>query len=191
MDVPMESRIVAWPGRGAKLASGAPRGMEAATTRVIRPTQGGSTMLGRNGSTNGDGKSASATSLLTIVGESARIEGKFDIADSIEIECEIGGELSVGRKLVISQRGVVKANVHTVDAVIQGTYEGTMIATGEVEIASTGRVSGHIETDSLVIAKGGVFTGNVTKSGGGESKPVYLLDDKRMTALANHVGAER
>ena len=33
-------------------------------------------MLGRNGSTNGDGKSASATSLLTIVGESARIEGK-------------------------------------------------------------------------------------------------------------------
>src|SRR5262249_22114011 len=99
-------------GHGAKLALAALRGMEAATTRVIRPTQGGSTMLGRNGSTNGDGKSASATSLLTIVGESARIEGKFDIADSIEIECEIGGELSVGRKLVISQRGVVKANVH-------------------------------------------------------------------------------
>ena len=148
-------------------------------------------MLGRDGSTNGDGKSASATSLLTIVGESARIEGKFDIADSIEIECEIGGELSVGRKLVISEKGVVKANVHTVDAVIMGTYEGTMIATGEVEIASTGRVSGHIETDSLVIAKGGAFTGNVTKSGGGESKPVYLLDDKRMNSMANHVGAER
>ena len=114
-----------------------------------------------------------------------------DIADSIEIECEIGGELSVGRKLVISEKGVVKANVHTVDAVIMGTYEGTMIATGEVEIASTGRVSGHIETDSLVIAKGGAFTGNVTKSGGGESKPVYLLDDKRMNSMANHVGAER
>src|SRR5947209_5855916 len=99
---------------------------------------------------------------------------------------------AVGRpELVISEKGVVKANVHTVDAVIMGTYEGTMIATGEVEIASTGRVSGHIETDSLVIAKGGAFTGNVTKSGGGESKPVYLLDDKRMNSMANHVGAER
>src|SRR2546428_249797 len=44
---------------------------------------------------------------------------------------------------------------------------------------------------SLAIAKGGAFPGNVTKSGGGESKPVYLLDDKRMNSMANHVGAER
>src|SRR5213593_1378722 len=148
-------------------------------------------MLGRNGSTNGDGKGGSAISLLTIVGESARIEGKFDIADSIEIECEIGGELSVGRKLVISEKGVVKANVKTVDAVIQGTYEGTMVATGEVEIASTGRVSGHIETDSLVIAKGGVFTGNVTKPGGGKGKPVYLLEEKRANLPAIPAEAAR
>ena len=28
-------------------------------------------------------------------------EGKFDIADSIQIECEVGGELNVGGKLVI------------------------------------------------------------------------------------------
>ena len=32
-----------------------------------------------------------------------------------------------------------------------------------MEIASTGRVSGHIKTDWLIIAKGGVFTGNVTE----------------------------
>jgi len=85
---------------------------------------------------------------------------------------------------VISEKGVVKANVKTVDAVIQGTYEGTMVATGEVEIASTGRVNGHIETDALVIAKGGTFIGNVTKPGGGKSKPVYLLDDKRTSLPA-------
>src|SRR5262249_18635227 len=132
-------------------------------------------MHGRNGSVNvGNGKGAS--SLLTIVGETARIEGKFEIADSIEIECEIGGELSGGRKLVISEKGVVRDSVQTVDAVIHGVYEGTMVATGEVEIASTGRVNGQIETDSLVIAKDGVFTGNVTKP---TSKAVYRLEDKR------------
>jgi cytoskeletal protein CcmA (bactofilin family) len=149
-------------------------------------------MLGHNGSIGAkNGKGEPTTSLLTIVGESARIEGKFEIADSIEIECEIGGELSVGRKLVISGKGVVKANVRTVDAVIQGLYEGTMVATGEVEIAATGRVSGHIETDSLVIAKGGVFTGNVSKPGGGQSKAVYLMDDQRMSASATYVEAGR
>src|SRR6266849_11200842 len=140
--------------------------------------QGGSTMLGQNGSTAKNGKGASTVSLLTIVGESAQIEGKFNIADSIQIESEIGGELTVGRKLMISEKGVVKANVRTVDAVIQGTYEGTMVATGEVEIASTGRVSGHIETDSLVIAKGGVFTGNVTELEGLPRHPQGLAGSR-------------
>ena len=138
-------------------------------------------MLGRNDSTDAEnGKDASG--LLTIVGESARIKGKFEIADSIEIECEIGGELSVGGKLVISENGIVRANVKTVNAVIRGIYDGTMVASGEVEITSTGHVSGHIETDSLVIAKGGVFTGDVSKREGGPSRAVYRSDNTRSGA---------
>ncbi len=118
--------------------------------------------------------------LLTIVGETAKMEGKFTIADSIQIECEVGGELNVGGKLVIGEKGVVSADVETVDAVILGVYEGNMVATGNVEIATTGRVTGNIRTDSLVISKGGFFNGNVIKindveSAGGQ---VYVLDEK-------------
>jgi|GEM_PF-294371 len=101
--------------------------------------------------------------LLTVRGELARIEGKFEIADSLEVQCEIGGELDVGGSLVIGERGSVTANVRTVDAIIMGTYEGDMIASGNVEITSTGRVIGNLKTDSLVIAKGGFFNGNVSK----------------------------
>jgi cytoskeletal protein CcmA (bactofilin family) len=119
--------------------------------------------------------------LLTVAGESAKIEGKFEIQDSIQIECEVGGELSIGGRLVIGEKGVVNANVKTVDAVIMGQYEGNMVATGNVEIAETGRVSGNIQTDSLVISKGGFFNGNVTKINELETakRPVYL-DEKRL-----------
>jgi len=86
---------------------------------------------------------ASPVALLTVIGERARMEGKFDIADSIHVECEIGGELNVGSKLVIGEKGVVHAKVQTVDAIIMGHYEGTMVATGNVEITATGRVSGN------------------------------------------------
>ena len=128
--------------------------------------------------TAGNGNGHSIT-LLTVVGEHAKMEGKFDIADSIQIECEIGGELNVGGKLVIGERGVVNANVQTVDAVIMGVYVGNMVATGNVEIASTGRVSGSIRTDSLVISKGGFFNGNVVKiKDEAGSKQVYLIDEK-------------
>lgn len=123
--------------------------------------------------------------LLTIAGDSAKIEGKLDIADSIQIECSVGGELTVGGRLVIGEKGVVSANVKTVDAVIMGRYEGTMVATGNVEITETGRVNGNIATDSLVISKGGLFTGNVAKINGedGQGRPMYLLDETRAGEL--------
>ncbi len=101
--------------------------------------------------------------LLTVLGESARLEGKFNIGDSIQIECEVAGEMNVEGKLVIAEKGIVRADVNTAEAIIMGQYEGNMVATGNVEITSTGRVSGNIETDSLVISKGGFFNGNVSK----------------------------
>ena len=57
-----------------------------------------------------------------------------------------------------------------------------MVATGNVEIAETGRVSGNIQTDSLVISKGGFFNGNVTKinEDGKGQRSVYLIDEKRV-----------
>ena len=149
-------------------------------------------MLGRNSSkaqttlVSQDSSAASTSNggpLLTIVGSSAKLEGKFEIADSIQIECEVGGELTVGGKLVIGEKGVVNANVQTVDAIIMGVYEGNMVATGNVEIAETGRVTGNIETDSLVISKGGFFNGNVVKSKAGDaakgSRPVHLVEGVR------------
>lgn len=125
-----------------------------------------------------NGKPMSIT-LLTVVGEHARMEGKFDITDSIQVECEVGGELNVGGKLVIGEKGVVNANVQTVDAIIMGHYEGNMIATGNVEIAETGRVSGNIQTDSLVISKGGFFNGNITKMNETPSLQVVAGEEKR------------
>jgi len=82
--------------------------------------------------------------LLTVVGSDAKLEGTFDIADSVQIECEVAGQLKVGKRLVIGERGSVRADVETVDAIINGQYKGNMVATGSVEITPTGRVSGKI-----------------------------------------------
>ena len=111
----------------------------------------------------------SPITLLAITGQTARLEGKFDIADSLQVECEVGGELIVGGQLLIGEKGVVNADVRTFDAIIQGSYEGNLVATGTVEVTSTGRVSGNIETDSLVISKGGFFNGNVVKKTSGSA----------------------
>ena len=154
-------------GRNAKGRSARPSRSEAAA-RLEEPTP------------------AAPTTLLAIVGQQSRVEGKFEVADSIEIECEIGGELTVGGRLVIGEQGVVTADVHTVDALIKGRYDGNMVATGNVEITATGRVSGNIETDALVISQGGFFNGTVAKIREQDAhagpRPVHLVEDKRLGA---------
>ena len=135
---------------------------------------------------NGNSARPASPPLLTVVGENARMEGKFDITDSIQIECDVGGELNVGGKLVIGEKGVVHANVQTADAIIMGQYDGNMVATGEVEIAETGRVSGNIQTDSLVIMKGGFFNGNVVKLNEGAARQVVPIEEKMASHQHTH-----
>lgn len=123
--------------------------------------------------------------LLTVMGETARLEGKFNIADSIQVECEVAGEINVDGKLVIGEKGVVHADVHTMDALIMGRYEGNMVATGIVEITSTGRVNGNVETDSLMISKGGFFNGNVIKIQRGEiGQRAEVVQERRSSGPA-------
>lgn len=141
-------------------------------------------MFGRKkalpGAQGGSRNGGAPITLLTLAGEHAKVEGKFEITASIQIECEVNGELNVGGRLVIGEKGVVRANVHTVDAVLKGHYEGHMVATGNVTIAETGRVSGTIQTDSLVISEGGFFNGNVTKIDTDKGRPVSLIEEKRV-----------
>ena len=101
--------------------------------------------------------------LLTITGNSAVVEGKFIISKSIEIDCEVRGQLDVDGQIIILRDGLVNADIKTIDAEVIGRYEGIMEASGNVEIRETGIVSGTIKTDSLIINKGGIFSGNVSR----------------------------
>src|SRR5258705_12906262 len=101
-----------------------------------------------------------AVPLLTVVGDRGRMEGKFDIADSIQVECEVGGEMTVGGKLVIGGKGSGSATVPAGDAVVKGSDPGNMIATGNAEIPGAGRGPGHLTTASPGTSEGGFFNGN-------------------------------
>lgn len=130
--------------------------------------------------------------LLTVNGDSARIEGKLIISKSIEIDCEIHGELIVDGQLIIQQSGYVNADVKTIDATINGIYEGNMEATGNVQITQNGKVNGNIKTDSLIIEKGGVFSGNVTRISNEDyekiikSEPVIVKEPEEITGETNY-----
>ncbi len=125
--------------------------------------------------------------VFTVMGDRAKITGNFEIANSIQIECEIEGKLKVGRKLIVGQNGVVNADVQTVDAVIEGQYEGHLKASGSVEIMTGARVTGTIETDSIVIARGAFFNGSVhgLLDEDADRSPIDRLDPALVTPGSN------
>jgi cytoskeletal protein CcmA (bactofilin family) len=108
-------------------------------------------------------RQAPPPALMTITGDSARIEGKLEVPASLEVSCDIAGELVVGGRLTIGENGTVRASVRTADAVIKGRFDGDLVATGSVEIAATGRVTGNITTDSIHIARGGFLEGKIRR----------------------------
>jgi len=117
--------------------------------------------------------------LLTIEGDYAVLDGEFKVSKSIEIDCELKGKLTVDGKITIQQSGFVSADVKTQEAEIIGKYVGDMEATGNVIITETGVAMGNIKTDSLVINKGGIFNGNVTRI----TEAKILLDEKPAASI--------
>jgi cytoskeletal protein CcmA (bactofilin family) len=134
-------------------------------------------------------------SLMSINGSYASIEGNFEISESIDVDCEIKGSMTIDGRITILKEGYVNADIKTRDAEILGKYEGTLEASGIVEIKETGLVNGSIKTDSLIINQGGIFSGNVERiTKPDKNSPVdnkmELVEDEEEESEGNKVKAE-
>ena len=98
---------------------------------------------------------------LTIIAEGVSVEGKIFSHGSTRVDGKVSGEIISEKELIIGKEGKIDANVKTANAIISGYFKGEMIASGEVEITSTGRFVGNlIQKDALLtISKGGLFKG--------------------------------
>lgn len=108
---------------------------------------------------------------LTIIAEGVTIEGKVNSPGSTRIDGTVKGEVISDKEVIIGKEGKVNANVQTRNAVIAGSFNGEMNASGEVEISATGKFVGNlIQKEALLtIAKGGLFKGESIISSGGSS----------------------
>ncbi len=109
---------------------------------------------------------------LTVIGEDVMIEGKLHFNGSVKINGKITGDIISNDVITVGKFGDVESNIQTRDAVIAGNFKGDMVATGLVEIKSTGKFIGNITQkngSALMIEKGGIFKGRSIVQ---ESRPV-------------------
>ena len=103
---------------------------------------------------------------LTVIAEGVYIEGKIYSRGSTRIDGTVSGEIISEKEFTIGKEGKVEANVKTNNAIIAGSFNGEMIASGGVEITATGKFIGSLtQKDALLtVQKGGLFKGQSTIS---------------------------
>jgi cytoskeletal protein CcmA (bactofilin family) len=106
----------------------------------------------------GQNRVKSQSSTTTLIAEGCTVKGHLTVANQLQIDGYVEGQVEVINQLKISESGNVQGDITTERLIINGNFEGTCHAT-YVDILSSGRVSGTVYSDNLSIEPGGKFTG--------------------------------
>jgi cytoskeletal protein CcmA (bactofilin family) len=111
----------------------------------------------RDSKTQSPAAPAPANDLL--LGRGVRFEGKLTFAGTVRIDASFVGTIITDDVLVVGEAARIDANITCGTIVVHGEVNGNIQAKSGVEIHSTAKVRGDLETGSLVIEKGAFFQG--------------------------------
>src|SRR6267143_1385536 len=100
-------------------------------------------------------------SLSGFVGSGTVITGEASFKSMLRVDGRFSGRItSTGGTLIVGAGGQVDANIEVAVAQIHGVVNGDIIAGQRIELGRAAKVSGNIQTPSLVIEQGAVFEGS-------------------------------
>jgi cytoskeletal protein CcmA (bactofilin family) len=97
----------------------------------------------------------------TIITEGSTIKGDMNLSCNLYVDGDFEGTINSQKNVNIGKNGHIKGDIKTQRLVVQGYIEGSVNAY-RVEIKSTGKINGSIESAELVIEAKGIFEGNST-----------------------------
>lgn len=99
--------------------------------------------------------------LSGFVGGGTTVTGEANFKAMMRVDGHLSGRVSsTGGTLIVGSNGIVDANIEVAVANIHGTINGDIIATQRLELGRSAKVTGNIQTPSLVIEQGAVFEGS-------------------------------
>ncbi|GAC1540674.1 MAG: hypothetical protein NVS4B8_00610 [Herpetosiphon sp.] len=109
-------------------------------------------------STGGD------SSEVSVIARGDTFEGTLRTSRGVRIMGTVRGTIESEQYVRIEENAHVESDVTAAEVVIGGVYAGNLVGRERVEIASTGQVSGRLETAKLMLHEGGYFDGELHMS---------------------------
>ncbi|MDD5557590.1 MAG: polymer-forming cytoskeletal protein [bacterium] len=90
----------------------------------------------------------------TVISPDAEFKGALKFKDSLRIDGGFDGEIDSQGTLFVGKTGLVKAEIHVGNIVVEGKVEGNVTCDDKVELRSTAKMFGDIQAARLTIAEG-------------------------------------
>ncbi len=105
--------------------------------------------------------SASRNSDESLIAREDTFEGQLNTTRGVRVMGTVRGGIESQQYVHIEENAHVEADITAQEVVIAGEYSGKLTCRERVEIRATGRVSGEIETQKLLLHEGGYFDGEL------------------------------
>ena len=105
--------------------------------------------------------STSPGGLTAFIDHGSEFEGKLSFQDTVRIDGRFSGEISSENTLIVGESGEIVATIRSSIVVLSGSVEGDIVASEKVVLHKTARVTGNIDTQTLVMEEGAVINGNI------------------------------
>lgn len=99
--------------------------------------------------------------VVSIIGPGMKIVGDCSSDGTIRVEGRVEGSVAAGKSVVVGKEGVVVGDIRTQDAIIAGSVDGSVAAESRVELQSTCRIKGDIQSRRVKLDEGGQVDGRL------------------------------
>ncbi|MCU7939744.1 MAG: polymer-forming cytoskeletal protein [gamma proteobacterium symbiont of Bathyaustriella thionipta] len=122
-------------------------------------------------------KKGASKRIDSLVGHSTKITGNMDFSGGLLIDGKVIGNITAvdddNATITISENGYVQGEIQIPNIVINGTVEGNVYASNNVELAKKARVYGNVYYNLFEMAMGAEVNGNL----------VHVSQDKITAAI--------
>jgi cytoskeletal protein CcmA (bactofilin family) len=114
-------------------------------------------------------KSTASTSVASSGGHSlnsivqgTEIEGTIKANSDIRVDGTIKGKLFCDAKVIIGPTGKISGEIRCQNAVIEGSFDGTISVKELLNIRETAKIEGDVSYGKLIVQPGGVIDGTIS-----------------------------
>lgn len=126
----------------------------------------------------------------SVIDQYSNFDGTYNSSRDLRVEGQVKGTIVCKGSVHVAQGANVRAAVDADSISVAGELDGEITCRGRLELLPTGRVKGHISTQSLVIHEGAVYEGDMEMGGSGSrarrnrvtDRPELPLDTPLATA---------